>query len=154
MGTRARRIERVPERAYHRDYVAWTEIQRRHLAEGRTDLVDAANLAEELKDMGNSERDAVESHLTVLIEHMLKLEHSRDAAPRNGWFRTVREQRRQLARKLARSPSLRPWAEARLGDCYEDARGDAALDESIVAGALPKTCPYTFKQLLDAGDAR
>jgi hypothetical protein len=116
MGTRARRLERVQEATYGRDDVVGIETQRRHLVEGRVDLVDAGNLAEELKDMGNSERGAVESHITVLIEHLLKLEHSRDAAPRNGWSRTMREQRRRLGRKLARSPSLRPWAQTRLSE--------------------------------------
>jgi hypothetical protein len=151
MGTRARRVERVQEVTYDRDYVVWIERQRRHLLEGRTDLVDASNLAEELRDMGNSERDAVESHMTVLMEHLLKLEHSHDAGPRNGWLRTVRGQRRQLGRKLSRSPSLRPWAQARLADCCADARGDAALDKSIAADSMPDNCPYVLDQLLDAG---
>jgi hypothetical protein len=153
MATRARKIEQPKEPAYDSDYVSWIETQRRHIAARRADLVDADNLAEELRDMGNSERDAVESHMTVLMEHLLKLQHSRDTGPRNGWLRTVREQRRQLGRKLARSPSLRPWAQTRLAECYADARGDAALDESIDVGTLPPTCPYALEQLLDAGFA-
>lgn len=136
---------------YDSDYAAWLERQRAALAEGRFDSIDRDNLAEELKDMGNSERDAVQSHMAVLMEYFLKLQFSPDAAPRNGWLRTVREQRRQLDRKLKRSPSLKPFAERCLAECYADARGDAALDPSVTESALPAECPYSLDQLRDPG---
>ena len=78
-----------PPSLYETDYCAWTRQQAadlRKLAKRRTNTpIDAAHLAEEVEDLGRSERDAVRSQVRRIIEHLLKLEFSPAAEPRAEW---------------------------------------------------------------------
>jgi hypothetical protein len=47
--------------------------------------LDLEHLAEEVADLGHSERDAVRSQVRRVIEHLLKLEYSPATEPRDGW---------------------------------------------------------------------
>ena len=81
-----------PEQLYKDDFYAWTREQAgalRQLADQRWNgPLDLLHLAEEVEDLGSEQRWAVESQLERIIEHLLKLEHSPSAAPRQGWERT------------------------------------------------------------------
>ncbi len=76
------------------DFLAWSKQQAEALraaARGATNQrLDWRNLAEEIEDLGNSQRDAVRSHIVRIIQHLAKLEYSPSVEPRNGWRRTVR----------------------------------------------------------------
>jgi Domain of unknown function DUF29 len=69
---------------YDDDFPAWARQQARalrQLAGTRQNVgLDFAHLIEEVRDLGKSERDAVRSHVRTIIEHCLKLEHSRARA--------------------------------------------------------------------------
>jgi Domain of unknown function DUF29 len=58
---------------YERDYYAWLQDQVRALREHRSEDVDWENVAEEIEDLGKSERRGISSHLATLVEHLLKL---------------------------------------------------------------------------------
>ncbi|MFM6518330.1 MAG: DUF29 family protein, partial [Microcystis panniformis] len=58
---------------YDRDYQLWLENTINQLRRGDFQAVDWQNLLEELADLGKSERRALESLLTRLLEHLLKL---------------------------------------------------------------------------------
>ena len=73
--------------------------------------------------MGKSERDAVQSQITRVLEHFLKLAYSPADRPRYGWMRSVAEARGSLRKKL--SPTLRRDAEEALAALYEEAREQA-----------------------------
>lgn len=140
---------------YDEDFFAWTEEQARALREAAArranDPVDWENVAEEIESVGKSDRRALESRLTRLIEHLLKLEWSPAAEPRAGWRRTVREQRREIAALLEDSPSLR--GRIRLEAAYTGGREDAVdglREDGVSSAALPVACPYTLDQVLDA----
>ncbi|MFZ1428838.1 MAG: DUF29 domain-containing protein [Geminicoccaceae bacterium] len=144
------------ERLYDEDFHAWTREQAkalRRLAETRpNDEIDFRHLVEEVRDLGKSERDAVRSQLARLLEHLLKLEHSPALEPREGWYDTIGDARRELYFKL--SPSLRRDIDARLPELYALARRRAAqaltrYGEVDAADTLPETCPYSLAQLLD-----
>jgi hypothetical protein len=104
--------------------------------------------------LGSEQRHSVESQLERLIEHLLKLEHSKLDAPRRGWARSVNGARREIARRL--TPTLRRAAARRLAKLYEDARRDARLalldhPEPEAAASLPATCPWSLDELLRDG---
>jgi len=63
---------------YEEDFYAWTQYQAKVLRTLRTrdNRFDREHVAEEIEDLGKSERDAVESQITRVIEHFLKLAHS------------------------------------------------------------------------------
>ena len=60
----------------------------------------------------------------VVIEHLLKLDHSPAQEPRNGWRATVREHRSRLEVDL--TPRLRQVLAEELPRIYGIARKDAA----------------------------
>ena len=62
-----------PDR-YEDDLAAWAENNAALLRQGRLAEIDIDNIAEELEDLGKSERRALASHLRDLILHLLKWE--------------------------------------------------------------------------------
>jgi hypothetical protein len=97
---------------YDEDIVAWSRQQAKALraaAHAGSNLqLDWENLAEEIEDLGVSQRSAVGSYAMRIIQHLVKLDHSPAIEPRNGWRRTIRLARLQIQRRLDASPSLRP----------------------------------------------
>lgn len=55
---------------YDQDYVIWTHKQASLLKQGRFGELDLANLIEEVEDLGDRHRDALESNLIVLLTHL------------------------------------------------------------------------------------
>jgi hypothetical protein len=143
------------EQLYEDDFYAWTRDQAkalRRLADARpNDAVDFARLVEEVRDLGKSERDAVRSHARAIIEHLLKLEHSRAREPRGGWTISIARARVALQDKLSRT--LRRDLAAGLDRLYAQARHQASValrvhGEGEAAAALPDRRPYTLDQIL------
>ncbi len=139
---------------YEDDFYAWTQEQARLLREAARERIntplDFENLAEEVESMGRSETRAVESSLSRILEHLLKLEFSPAADPRNGWKASVVEHRDRLARDIAASPSLRGKMD--VPDVYRLARKVAALGlerDGIRLSDLPADCPYDLNAILD-----
>src|SRR5688572_4774447 len=116
--------------AYDEDLYAWSEEQGRLLRAGELAEIDALNLAEEIESMGRRDRHELESRLTILVAHLLKWQVQPDHRSPS-WSGTIREQRRQIARKLRDSSSLRPVLDQALAEIYADAREDAAEETSI-----------------------
>jgi hypothetical protein len=96
---------------YDEDIVAWAKQQAdalRAAAHAGSNLkLDWENLAEEIEDLGVSQRSAVGSYIMRIIQHLAKLDHSPAVDPRNGWRRTVRLARLQAERRINASPSLK-----------------------------------------------
>ncbi len=77
---------------YDSDYLRWLAETAELLCSGRLEQIDLLNLAEELDDMGRSEKRAVESNLEVLLRHLLKYQYQRDRRS-NIWRFTILEHR-------------------------------------------------------------
>jgi Domain of unknown function DUF29 len=96
---------------YEEDFVRWTEQQSNALREAAavgTNLpLDWGNLAEEIESLGRSQRHELRSRIAVIIEHLLKLEHSPAVDPRPGWIDTIGRERLNIEDLLQDSPSLR-----------------------------------------------
>ena len=91
-------------RLYEEDFVRWTELQSRALRKAAglgTNLpLDWENLAEEVESLGRSQRRELRSRIAVILEHLLKLEHSSATAPRSGWIETIGRERADIERLL------------------------------------------------------
>jgi hypothetical protein len=96
---------------YNEDFFAWSQQQAealRSTARGRSNQpLDWENLAEEIEDLGKSDRRELRSRLALIIEHLVKLDYSRARDPRRNWRETVRRERAEVERILEDSPSLR-----------------------------------------------
>ena len=141
---------------YEDDFYAWTQEQARLLREAARERlntpIDWEHVAEEIEDMGRSETRAVESSLSRILEHLLKLEYSSAADPRNVWKASVVEHRSRVQRDLKASPSLRGKID--LPDVYETARELAALGlarDGVSVNDLPAECPYSLERIAEKG---
>jgi hypothetical protein len=91
------------------------------------------------------------SQLERIIEHLLKLEHSRNAERRRQWMIAVNSARGEIARRM--TPTIRNHVEPALPDLYRRSRrnGELALldhGEPEAVRALPAGCPYGLDDLL------
>jgi hypothetical protein len=143
------------EELYEQDFYAWTQAQAealRRLGETRPNLdLDFPHLIEEVADLGTSERDTARRQLRRILEHCLKLEYSRAADPRGGWYDSIIDARAVLDDKL--SPSLRRDLEDRLPRLWTQARTKAdnglrRFAEPDAADLLPADLPYRLDDLL------
>ena len=95
---------------YEDDFVRWTEQQSsalRDAARAGTNLpLDWENLAEEVESLGRSQRHELRSRLAVILEHLMKLEHSPAIDPRTGGMDTISRERLNIEDLLKDSPSL------------------------------------------------
>ncbi|KPF61440.1 hypothetical protein IP88_15795 [alpha proteobacterium AAP81b] len=136
--------------AYDHDVRAWALAQAALLRDRRFDALDIANIAEEIESLGNEQAHAVESHLIVLVEHLLKLTVSADVEPRRGWRLSVLNARSGISRRLRKNPSLRRQLPEMFAENWSDARQSAIGDLREAEEALvPAEPPFTLAQVLD-----
>ncbi len=130
------------------DYHAWLVEQAAHLRARRFEKLDSEAIAEELEDMGRSERLAIESHLKNLLLHLLKW--SRQAKRRSGsWRDTIDTARDAIVDLLEDSPSLRPQLSEFIERQYPRARRSAANQTGLAEAKFPPACPFIFAQIFD-----
>jgi hypothetical protein len=135
---------------YDHDFYVWTEAQAALLRERRFEALDLANLIEEVEALGRAERSKVLNNASVVIEHLLKLQHSPAKDPGEGWIDSVAQHRRRLEFDV--TPRLAQILQDELPRVYRVARRDAlrALRRhgaDAAADALPEDCPYTVEQI-------
>jgi Domain of unknown function DUF29 len=146
----ATRIKPPPKKLYDEDFYVWAERQTELLRARRFDDLDLENLILEVEGLADVKRSAVLNNARVVIEHLLKLQHSPAPDPRGGWEGSVFEHRSRLEIDL--TPRLRQILADDLAKIYVLARRntEAAMrrhGEQAAAEALPATCPYTLEQI-------
>lgn len=62
---------------YEQDIVAWANQQAAFIRAGRFDLLDLEHIADEIEDVGKSERRELISRMAELLAHLLKWHFSR-----------------------------------------------------------------------------
>jgi hypothetical protein len=125
-----------PTNLYDREYYLWLVHTAQLIKEGKFSEVDAANLVEEIEDMGRSEKRAVKSNLIVLLLHLLKYKYQ-PARRTNSWKSSIREHRRRLRDNFQMSTSLKPYFAEVFLECYQDARKQAADETGLPVDAFP-----------------
>ena len=144
-----------PEQLYESDFYAWTQAQAKELrrfARTRPNLpLDLAHLAEEIRDLGKSEYEAVFSLVQRILQHFLLIEHSPAIDQRLHWSDEVDAFRDQIDRRL--SPTVRRQLKREFEQVFARARRRVQrkmqrYGETQAAARLPADCPYTLEQVL------
>jgi hypothetical protein len=138
---------------YGSDYYAWTQAQAALLRSTQPEWLDWRNLAEEVEDLGRSERRALESHLETVLIHLLKWRYQ--ACKRGpSWEVSILNPRDRIEQLLADNPSLKPSLGAALKHAYPLARREAGRQMRLTRrqweASLPAVCEWTVEQVLDA----
>jgi Domain of unknown function DUF29 len=146
----ATRIKPARKDLYDEDFYVWTQRQAELLRARKFEDLDLEHLIEEVAELGDTKLSAVLNNARVVMEHLLKLQHSPAADPRNGWRATVLEHRSRLEVEL--TPRLTQIMDAELPRMYRLARRSASVSmrdhgEHAAADAIPETCPYTADQI-------
>lgn len=135
---------------YEDDVVAWANEQARLLRAGRFDLLDIQHIADEIEDVGKSEQRELATRMAVLLTRLLKWHYQPERRGASSES-TIREQRRALARRLEKTPSLQStiadpdWWE----DPWLDARTEATKETGIGFDTFPSACPWTASEVLE-----
>ncbi|GET43815.1 DUF29 domain-containing protein [Microseira wollei] len=133
---------------YEQDYYLWLEQTAKLLARGQWDEVDIANLVEEIKDMGKSERRALESNLTIVLLYLLKYKYQATHRS-NSWLSSILEHCLRIKKQLKESPSLKPYLEQVFAECYGDGILRAAVETRLQINTFPTNSPFTIEEVLD-----
>lgn len=133
---------------YEADVVAWAQEQAALLRAGRFSEIDIANIAEEIEDVGKSEKRELASRMAVLLAHLLKWKFQ-PARRGSSWQRTIREQRKALGLHIKATPSLKvalsdpDWIAAVWADAVSSAAQETQLD------VFPEDCIWNISQIFD-----
>lgn len=137
----------IPKMEYEKDFYAWAQHQSIALKKHDTKIIDFEHLAEEIKDLGNNLLRELESRLTNLMMHLLKMEFQPEYRSKS-WVKTISEQRRQIKKLIEKNPSLKSKINKIFDECYSDAVEDASLETGKLISDFPSVCPWSQEEIL------
>jgi len=128
---------------YEHDYYSWTNVQAQALRERKATGLDWDNLAEEVEDLSKAERHRLESHLELVVMHLLKWTYQPQRRTRS-WSDSIEEHRFRTQRVLAENPGLKPTLPEVLASTYRAARFAARRGTKLELSVFPESCPWTI----------
>lgn len=134
---------------YDRDFALWLETTADLLRKKEFARLDLENLIEEIEAMGRSEKRELYNRLVVLLLHFLKWDYQ-SSHRSNSWLSTINEQRRQIIKLLADSPSLKNYLQDNFVECYQIARKDASLETGLPLAHFPEEFAFFQENLLNS----
>jgi hypothetical protein len=133
---------------YASDYNDWLAETARLIRERRWQELDAEHLADEVEDLGKSERRGITSQLIRLLVHLLKWLHQ-PTRRSDSWRDSIADARLQIQLAIEDSPSLRAYPAEQLGPCYWKAVRAAAKQTGLALEEFPEHCRFTMEEILD-----
>ena len=134
---------------YERDFFEWAIQNAELLRAGRLGEADLEHIAEEIEDMGISQKKELYSRLRILLVHLLKWKFQPEGRPGSTWRSTIRTQRAELDALFDFAPSLRATVAKNLQKAFPKAVNDATDETGVPKGTFPDTCPFSADQVLD-----
>ncbi len=133
---------------YDADLAGWAYAQAELLRARRPAGIDWVNIAEELKDLGNSQFKAFSSALQVVIAHMLKWD-MQPTRRGNSWAISIRNHRDMARYELKANPSLRSRIDEALDPAWRRGVGDASAEMDIPLRHMPADNPYSWDEIMN-----
>ncbi len=139
------------EKLYDQDYQLWLETTLEQLRNSEYSQVDWENLLEEIEGMTRRDKRALKSLLTRLFEHFLKLAYWKSEREYNqaGWEGEIQNFRVQIRRLLEDSPSLKPYLEKIVDECYQDATKITYKKTRLPSNTFSDVPMANVEQILD-----
>ena len=134
---------------YESDFYAWTQEQSELLKKGAWELLDTANLVEEIESLGKQQQQELVNRLGILLGHLLKWQYQPEKRS-NSWMATLREQRHKIQKLIQKNPSLKSYLVDAFSEAYEDGIDLAVQETNLPYEWFPGSCPYTQEQTLSA----
>jgi hypothetical protein len=125
---------------YDQDFVLWIEETVKQLKSENFSQLDIENLIEEIETLGRSERHAIDSYLSRLLEHLLKRCYVNLPDCYRRWNIEIRNFRKEIKRRLQDSPSLKRFMLEILSTSYQEAL--EAMREDYPNTSFPDVCPF------------
>ena len=133
---------------YQTDFDLWLQETANLLRNGDMEKLDCENLAEEIEDMAGSRKDALESNLIKVLQHLLKWKYQPQKRT-NSWKASITEHSLRLNKAFKKSPSLKPYFEQVFAECYQDARLITAQETGLDIHVFPEICPFAQADVLN-----
>ena len=106
------------------------------------------NIAEEIEDMGNSEKRGLISQLSRLMTHLLKWKYQ-PALRGNSWKNTIEAARIEIIDFFEDSPSLKNEVRTKFEVAYKRAIRIASNETGIESKDFPPESPFTLDECLN-----
>lgn len=139
---------------YEQDVIKWSEEQAQFLLAGNVAQLDLHNLAEEILDVGKAEIRELESRLEVLLAHLIKWAYQPERRG-SSWKATINLQRKAIAKRLERTPSLKYKLQDPDWAMWEEAWNDGLLlavkETGLDVDSLPSDMPWSEADVLTDG---
>lgn len=136
------------------DFNRWAQQTASLLRQRRFNEIDIETLAQEVEDLGKSERRAIASYLTVLLTHLLKWkyqpagrQYTDEGEPLGSWAGSIVYSRLEIQKLLSDNPSLKTYPEMILEKSYQDAVKVARQETGLKD--FPVDCPFSVSLVLD-----
>ncbi len=136
--------------SYETDVIAWANEQAALLRSGRFDLLDLEHIADEIEDVGKSERRELRNRMAVLLAHLLKWQFQPERRGKS-WQRTIKTQRKEIANCIADTSSLKvdvinpEWWEKIWADTLTIATKETGFDFDT----FPEQCPWGYQEVVN-----
>ena len=136
---------------YETDYNLWVLETVKKLQKRELDSLDWKNLIDEVLDLSRREKRRLESLLTRLLEHLLKLKYwdSERELNQNHWQKEIRNFRKEIKRDLKASPSLKNYLVEQFSELYQDARELVSDASDLPLDYFPESPIAPLENVLD-----
>lgn len=135
--------------SYEKDIVLWANEQAMLLRSRNFSAIDIEHIAEEIEDVGRSEKNELANRMALLLAHLLKWKYQ-PGRRGSSWQRTIKEQRNAIAKRLDRTPSLLPvlrdhsWQSEIWSDAVSKVIDETGID------VFPEVCLWSVEEFLDS----
>lgn len=135
---------------YDQDLYAWAIKNAGFARKQNIQELDLEHIAEELEDMGASQRHALRSQIIRLLMHLLKWEFQPEyrVGGNASWKASIVDARIQIELLLDDSPSLKSHLDQLFQKSYSPALKKAINETGKGKAVFPTSCPYSLHEIL------
>lgn len=133
---------------YQKDYFGWCSNQAAAIQNKQFESLDIDNLIEEIRSLGNAEKQRLISNLVIVFMHLLKWNYQ-SLRRSNSWKNSIAEHKRRVLKILNKNPSMKACLNECVEDAYQEARYEASQQTGLEIDTFPQGCPFALSTILN-----